>query len=282
MSGGGRRRRTCSSGTTTAGLAGYAWYEGVTDVEFDLRPDLPWDGDVAEAIIDWAEARRRALPEAYPWLVDLQNMDEWAEAVEHRRKPQPGDGLWLTAIACESDTARVEALRRSGFEATQHFQPDYRFDLSGNIPEPELPEGYRVRHVLEGELEERVAVHRAAWVGSSWTLERYLELRKSPAYDPELDLVVEAPDGSFASCCICWADTISSIGKFEPVGARPSARGKGVTRAMIHEGFRRLRAKGIAVAIEGTAGFNHPAQALYEGAGYVRSGTKRTFIKRVD
>ncbi len=264
------------------GLAGYAWFEPLTGVEFDLRPDLSWDGPVASAILDRAEAQRRTLPEAYPWLVDLLNMEEWAEAVAHPKQPQPGDGLWLTAIASEKDTARVEALRARGFEATRHFQPEYRFDLSGEIPAPELPDGYRVRHVREGELEERVATHRDAWVGSSWTLERYLDLRKSPAYDPELDLVVETPEGGFASCCICWADPGSGMGMFEPVGTRPSARGKGVTRAMIHEGFRRLRARGITVALEGTAGFNHPAQALYEGAGYIRTGSKRTFMKRLD
>jgi ribosomal protein S18 acetylase RimI-like enzyme len=263
------------------GLAGYGWYEGLTGAEFDLRPHLPWDGEVAAGMIDWAEGRRRTLPEAYPWLVDLRNMEEWAEAVEHPKKPKAGDGLWLTAVAYESDTARVDALLARGFEATGHFEPDYRFDLGGEVPEPVLPAGYRVRHVTENDLEERVATHRDAWVGSRWTMARYVELRKSPAYDADLDLVVEGPDGSFASCCICWADQVSGMGKFEPVGARPGARGKGATRAMIHEGFRRLKAKGIKVALEGTAGFNHPAQALYEGAGYVRTGTKRTFMKRL-
>ena len=127
-----------------------------------------------------------------------------------------------------------------------------------------------------------MAVHRAAWVGSSWSIERYAAMRATPAYDETLDLVVEAEPGHFAACCICWADPISRSGSFEPVGTRPSFRGKGITRELIREGFRRLAAKGMASAHTETPNFNMPAQALYESSGFERAGTRWTFMKQLD
>ena len=124
-------------------------------------------------------------------------------------------------------------------------------------------------------------MHRDAWVGSSWTVERYEALRRAPAYDETLDLVVEDDTGHFAACCICWADPLSRSGSFEPVGTRPTFRGKGLTRELIREGFRRLAAKDIATAHTETPSFNTPAQALYEGSGFERAGTRWTFLKQV-
>ena len=56
----------------------------------------------------------------------------------------------------------------------------------------------------------------------------------------------------------------------------------GIGREVIYEGLRRLRAKGMRAARVGTAGFNAPAQALYEACGFVRAGTCRTFMKVLD
>ena len=265
-----------------AGLAAYAWFEPLTGVEMDLRWDLAWDGPVAEAMLTWAEVTRRTYPEAHPPFIGLHSMEAWAEALENPRRPEPGDGLWLTSVAFETDSNRIAALARWGFEPSKHFAPDYRFDLAVKLPEVRLPEGMTVRHVEEADLKERVATHRDSWLGSTWRLARYRDIRESSAYDPELDLVVEAGDGTFANCCICWADPVSRIGSFEPVGTRPAWRGKGVTRGLIHEGLRRMKAKGMRVARVETAGFNHPAQALYEGAGFRRAGTKRTFVRLLE
>jgi GNAT superfamily N-acetyltransferase len=105
--------------------------------------------------------------------------------------------------------------------------------------------------------------------------------RASGVYDAELDIVLETGDGTFAAYCICWADSIAGVGSYEPVGTRPEWRGKGVGREVIYEGFRRLKAKGMRVARVATAGFNTPAQALYESCGFVRVGTCRTYLKRL-
>ena len=263
------------------GIAGYAWFEPPTGVELDLRTDLCWDGEVGNALLDWAEAKRQQAPPAYPWLVDVQDMEEWAAGV--RQPPvTPHGGRWLTTLANANDTDRLAALHRRGYERTGHHAILYARDLADPLPPPNLPAPHRIRHTIEADVAARVAVHRAAWVGSSWTIERYAALRASPAYDETLDLVVEAEPGHFAACCICWADPISRSGSFEPVGTHPSFRGKGITRELIREGFRRLADKGLATAHTETPSFNTPAQGLYESSGFERAGTRWTLMKQLD
>ena len=89
-------------------------------------------------------------------------------------------------------------------------------------------------------------------------------------------------DGTFASYCICWADARSRLGLFEPVGTRPDWRGRGAGRALILEGLRRLRDAGMQTAQVSTAGFNAPAQALYESCGFIPHDTARTFMKVIE
>ncbi len=263
------------------GIAGYAWFEPPTGVELDLRTDLDWNGEVGNALLDWAETKRQQAPAAYPWLVDVQDMDEWAAGVREPPVTRHG-GRWLTTLANENDTDRLAALHRRGYERTQHHAILYARDLADPLRPPSLPAPYRIRHTTEADIAARVAVHRAAWVGSSWTAERYTALRASTAYDETLDLVVASDPGHFAACCICWADPISRSGSFEPVGTRPTFRGKGITRELIREGFRRLAAKGLDTAHTETPAFNTPARTLYESSGFTRSGMRLTYMKQID
>ncbi len=261
------------------GVAGYAWLQPPTGVELDLRADLAWNGETGIAMLDWVEAMRRQAPAAYPWLVDLENMEQWA-AREPAKSPRPG--RWLTIPANENDAGRLAALHGRGYQRTKHHAVLYARDLAQPMPSPKLPTQYRIRHTTTADIAERVAVHRDAWVGSSWTVERYEALSAAPVYDETLDLVVEDDTGHFAACCICWADPTSCSGSFEPVGTRPAFRGRGITRELIHEGFRRLAAKGMTTAHTETPGFNTPAQALYESSGFERAGTRWTFMKQLD
>ncbi|MYB37509.1 MAG: hypothetical protein F4Y26_09025, partial [Gammaproteobacteria bacterium] len=101
------------------GIAAYGWFEPPTGVELDLRTDLDWSGEVGNALLDWAETKRRQGPPAYPWLVDVQDMEQWAAGVR-QQSVTPHGGRWLTTLANENDTDRLAALHRRGYERTQH------------------------------------------------------------------------------------------------------------------------------------------------------------------
>jgi ribosomal protein S18 acetylase RimI-like enzyme len=81
------------------------------------------------------------------------------------------------------------------------------------------------------------------------------------------------------SYCVCWLDIANQIGYFEPVGTRPAATGRGFGRAVIREGFRRLRERGMVMATVTTAFVNKPALALYASAGFDRVEGEHTFVK---
>jgi ribosomal protein S18 acetylase RimI-like enzyme len=264
------------------GVAGFVWFEPTTGFEFEIRDDVGYGSSLAAEMLEWAEARRREFAPAYPRFVDLESMQQWADEILHPRASSDADGFCLTTAAFETDAARIACLEARGYRGTRHFTPDYRRDLAIPIPDARLPAGMRLRNVTTADFDARVACHRASWLKSTWSLERYAEIRRSPHYDAELDVVLDVGDGTFASYCICWTDWPTRVGSFEPVGTRPEWRGRGVGREVIYEGLRRLRDKGMRRARVGTAGFNAPAQALYESCGFERIGTCRTFMKVLD
>ncbi|HEV2404889.1 MAG TPA: GNAT family N-acetyltransferase, partial [Ktedonobacterales bacterium] len=120
----------------------------------------------------------------------------------------------------------------------------------------------------EDEWQRRVDTHREVYHPSRVTLEAYRRLRRAPYYRPDLDLVAVSPEGEFAAYCICWYDPATRVGEFEPVGTRAAYRRRGLGKALMFEGQRRLRALGAHTAIVLTNGDNIPAIPLYQSAGF--------------
>jgi ribosomal protein S18 acetylase RimI-like enzyme len=122
--------------------------------------------------------------------------------------------------------------------------------LSGALPHVSLPDGFAVRHVRgEEDLARRVAVHRAAFDPSRVTEASYRNIMRSATHRAELDVVAEAPDGSFASYCLCWYDEGNRVGEFEPVGTHPDYQRRGLATAVCSQALRRLRDLGAETAI---------------------------------
>jgi GNAT superfamily N-acetyltransferase len=153
---------------------------------------------------------------------------------------------------------------------------------------PAAPDGYHVRSVRDDELTARVEVHRAAWnphhlpwhrdhrpsyppeARSGHTLDIYHRVRRAWMYDPALDLVAVAPDGSFAGCCIAWLDPRTGIAEIEPLGVTPPHRRRGVAQALCHEATCRVaRAGGRQLIINQWPNPRYPAPAgAYAKAGF--------------
>lgn len=77
-----------------------------------------------------------------------------------------------------------------------------------------------------------------------------------------------SPDGQFAAFAMCWIDQESRVGQFEPVGTAPDFRRKGVARAVLEEGLRRMQAHGAERAMVIVEAEEQAACALYEAVGF--------------
>jgi ribosomal protein S18 acetylase RimI-like enzyme len=263
------------------GIAAYAWFETNSPISMDVRFDLQWSPatGIGAEMLSWLESRRLLFEPLNPWLVNLNNMQDWEQALLEDQPGQPGSDTLLQVSAFDKDAQRIGFLQANGYEPTQHFHYSMSRSLDRPIPAINLPDGMKVRHVLIDDYAERVATHRDAWIKSSFNIETYLGIRRIELFDPELDIVAENADGVFGSYCIGWTDLSLGIGSFEPVGTRPAFRRMGLGKQVNYEGLRRMKEKGMHSAKIGTAGFNDRAFGLYSSCGFDLVDRERTYIK---
>jgi predicted N-acetyltransferase YhbS len=96
-------------------------------------------------------------------------------------------------------------------------------------------------------------------------------------YDPELDLAIEAPDGSMAAYSLYWCDPVTKVGLVEPVRVEDEYHRRGLATAMLTAGIDRLAAKG---AERVKVGFSSPiARDLYQGIGFRLTSTDKTYVR---
>lgn len=168
------------------------------------------------------------------------------------------------------DTMRQEILTQCGYARGQGPEYQWRRYLDTPIPGAPIPSGYTVRSLGDGaELLERcyasgLGFHEgdiAVAAGNRQDPTWYRNIQTAPLYRRDLDLVAVAPDGSIASFATIWFDDVTRTACYEPVATVPAHRRRGLARATITEGLRRLQGMGAEVAFVG--GYSKRANALY-------------------
>ena len=231
---------------------GWGWFKPPGDLDWFVLPGLhPADEDrVRDEILDWGVDRARSATSP---LLEVWAADGW------REEARLVDRGW---------TATDEAL-------TQFLQP-----LDQEIEQPTVPRGYHLRAMAgPGEIPARVEVHRAAFAPSKMTVEKYAICVDQEHYAFDRDVVVEAPDGSFAAFTMCWLDPAGSIGEFEPVGTHPDHLRRGLARAANLYGLRILRDGGARDALVFSRRSNVASEALYRAVGFREIAIHRQFTK---
>jgi len=215
---------------------------------------------------------------AWGWLDDGEL--DFEVHPEHRRLArevlawaQPRSVLTL-AIHDES----VRMLEGAGYRPSEKWYEHMVRSLE-DVPEPSVPEGYRVRSVEgDADIERRVEVHRAAFAPSRVVPESYRAVMRAYPYRTALDNVVVAPDGSFAAFCLCWIDTENRVGLLEPVGTHPAHRRQGLAAAACLAGLRALRRAGADTAVIYSAGASQ-AFRVYERIGFKSNSRQVQFVR---
>jgi GNAT superfamily N-acetyltransferase len=94
----------------------------------------------------------------------------------------------------------------------------------------------------------------------------YRRMQTGPSYRKDLDLYTTDSEGRVMSFCTIWYDRELNVGYFEPVGTDASARRRGVGRATLNAGLRRLKEAGADRAYVGSSGDNR--WAFYNASGF--------------
>ncbi|MBA3826391.1 MAG: GNAT family N-acetyltransferase [Ktedonobacterales bacterium] len=197
---------------------------------------------------------------------------EWAE--QHLRQLLTVSGSakeWITTEVMNCDTLRRDVLVSRGYVAdpAPAFFVTTRA-LQGEIPGSVLPDGFSMRAVAgDHEADAVQAVHASAFA-RPWQPGEYLQVMRSPTFHRERELVVVAPDGRFAAFLVYWLDPISKSGLFEPVGCHRDFQRRGLTKALMYEGLRRIAAQGMTMAmvVHEAPDDNPAAAALYRSVGF--------------
>jgi ribosomal protein S18 acetylase RimI-like enzyme len=241
---------------------GWGWIKPPWYLEWFVRVDLAPDRQrsIRDGIIGWLDQ-----------AVSAGNADAAGDHSPARPTAWAADG-WP-----EADDLRDRGFVPAGTVLTQFVQ-----SVDHLVREPALPPGYAVRGLTgPSEIPARVEVHRAAFGPSKMTVEKYELLVTLDHYAYDRDLVVVAPDGSFAAFTMCWLDPEAAIGEFEPVGTHPDHRRLGLGRAVNTAGLRRLRELGARDVMVFSERSNAASEALYRSVGFREVAIHREYERRL-
>ena len=134
-----------------------------------------------------------------------------------------------------------------------------------------VPPGFTIRSLAgEHEVAAYVDLHQTVFESKNMRIDWRQRTLRHPDYMPELDLVVEAPDGHLGAFCIAWLNRHggSLTGQIEPLGCHPDFRHLALGRLALAEGLRRLQALGTQAIYVETDNYRNTVLRLYESLGF--------------
>jgi len=197
---------------------------------------------------------------------------------------QPDGRQQLTLWAHADDPMRQDLLARRGYSKSK-WLPEHqrRRDMREPIPDFQPVAGYAIRAL--GDVDE---LPKRSWV--SWKAfhpndpdekyegwDWYLNVQRAPLYRRDLDLIAVAPNGEHAAFATVWFDDVTRTAAFEPVGTHPDHQRKGLGKALMAEGLRRVRDLGATLCTVGS--YSERAGNLYASMGFVEYDLDEAWVK---
>jgi ribosomal protein S18 acetylase RimI-like enzyme len=202
---------------------------------------------------------------------------------EERFATLQGDRRRLVIWAHASDGMRRDLLAQRGYHAGDYPEYQRRRRMEIRSPDAPPPAGYTVRAL--GDSTELPARSWLSWKAfhpdepdekyEGW--EWYRNVQRAPLYRRDLDLVAVAADGELAAFCTLWFDDVTRTAAFEPVGTHPAHQRRGVGKAVMAEGLRRVRDMGATLCTVGS--YSEAAGALYASLGFTEYELSEPWIK---
>jgi mycothiol synthase len=178
-------------------------------------------------------------------------------------------------ITCEEclreDELYKAALERAGY-SSEPFMVLFEQTLTEPLPVPSLPEGFRfLEHIEERYIDSRANAHYSAFTRtkpSKMTPDLYRRFMTAPGYDPTLDISIVNAQDEVVAFAMAWADDMTKRSEYEPVGTHKDYQRRGLGRAALLEGLRRLQTRGIKTANVVTPVGDAGNVAFYPSAGF--------------
>lgn len=218
------------------------------------------------------EGPGNAFLQIHPAFEGAALVDEMVSLAGQRLFRKTDTGTRLNIWVNEHQSVRKDVLRRHGFTRGKWTEVQRRRDMSIQVPDIVIEDGYIVRAL--GDIEELPSRSWASWKSfhpndpdegyDGW--EWYRNVQRCPLYRRDLDIVAIAPGGEVASFCTVWFDDVTRTASFEPVGTHVDHWRKGLGKAVMAEGLRRLQWFGATLAY--VSSFEEPAHRLYESMGF--------------
>lgn len=167
------------------------------------------------------------------------------------------------AVEARFGAAFRDLLRRSGWAADEPWTP-----LCRDLTTPVEDCGLRVEVVDAHNVEDRVAVQRAMFPNSTFTLERWHAMAAASPYRRARCLVGYDRDGDAVATVTVWSAGQGRPGLLEPLGVHRDHRGHGYGRAITVAAAAALQEMGSSTATVCTPSSNVGGVATYVSAGF--------------
>jgi GNAT superfamily N-acetyltransferase len=224
-------------------------------------------GQIAAVLhpVGWGEARLQVHPHFRTAVLENEML---ACAEEHLSDRSQAGKQLLQIPVFSADAERQQVLARRGYSRLSGRVHQWSRDLDAPVPEVPAAPGYAIRAM--GELAEHPARSWASWrafhadepvtnYDGDWSW--YQNLQSAPLYRRDLDIVAAASNGEIAAFSTFYYDDFTRSAVAVLVGTAAEHQRRGLGRAVIVEGLRRLQRLGCSRVFANA--YDPPADALY-------------------
>lgn len=220
---------------------------------------VDWDDTIEGVPIVIPSASTDVLQEIWRRFLDQVHQSRYL-----RSKP-------LGVTVRDDDELLRRLLLDAGFEATADHGATAWMDRPDRVTVSALPAGYRLRTRAD----DLDGPHHLARRAGPQVAER---LSETELYRRDLDLLVQAGDGSVAAYGLFWFDPATKVGSVEPMRTEDEHQSRGLARHVLTSGVQLLAAAGASRVKIGYALDNPVSGPLYRSVGFEVESTVTLYL----
>jgi len=266
-----------SSWALDSSMNAQLWYEGDQLIAWVILQTPFWSLDY----VIHPQYEDICLPNILTWA------DQQAQLLLNSSYGRP---VWYTQVFSDQIN-RIAHLESAGYRSQANVGEDSWSKVlmhRSNQPleKKHLPKaGFTVRPLSgENEVTAYVQLHQTVFGTTNMQAAWRSRTLKQSNYTPDLDIVVQAPDGTLAAFCIGWImqDKEGNIhGQIEPLGCHPKFRHFALGRVALCEVVDRMIHRGVHSIWVETDNYRDTAFRLYQSTGFAVNKQVLVFSKEV-